>query len=80
VGGLSSGGDLSTGWGSTKMISNSCSYANRKILIKTVGQYLLPTGPSATASAAVPLGSGSCTGSRHVDPFGHLIPGQPLVT
>jgi hypothetical protein len=43
VGGSSCGGQLSPGWGSAEMISDGCTYANRKVLIKGVGENLLPT-------------------------------------
>jgi hypothetical protein len=43
VGGSSCGGKFSSGGGSTKMISDGCSYANREIVIKRVGENLLPT-------------------------------------
>jgi hypothetical protein len=43
VGGSSCGGQLSPGRSSTEMISDGCTYANRKVLIKCVGENLLPT-------------------------------------
>jgi hypothetical protein len=42
VGGSSCGGELSSTGSSTKMISNGCSYANRKVLLKRVRKNLLP--------------------------------------
>jgi hypothetical protein len=43
VGGSSCGGELSTAGRSAEMVSDGCPYANRKLLIKRVGEYLLPT-------------------------------------
>jgi hypothetical protein len=43
VGGSSGSCELSTGWGSTEMIGDSRPDADPKMLIKRVGQYLLPT-------------------------------------
>jgi hypothetical protein len=42
VSGSSGGGELSSGGRSTKMISDSFTYANRKVLIKRIGEHLLP--------------------------------------
>jgi hypothetical protein len=43
VGGSSCGSQLSPGKGSTEMISNGCPDANGKVLVKGVGEHLLPT-------------------------------------
>jgi hypothetical protein len=43
VGGPSCSGELSAGWDSAEMISDGRSDANRKVLIKRVGENLLPT-------------------------------------
>ena len=43
VSGSSCSGELSSGGSSTKMISDGCPYANRKVFIKRVGENLLPT-------------------------------------
>ena len=43
VGGSSCGGELSTGGGSAEMISDGCSYANRKVLVQRIGENLLPS-------------------------------------
>ena len=42
MGGSSCGGELSPGRGSPEMISYDCSDANRKVLVKSVGENLLP--------------------------------------
>jgi hypothetical protein len=39
----SGSGELGSVWGSTKMISDGRSDANRQVLIKRVGEHLLPT-------------------------------------
>jgi hypothetical protein len=43
VGGTSCGGELSPGGRSAQMISDGCSDANSKVLVKRVGENLLPT-------------------------------------
>jgi hypothetical protein len=43
VGGWPGGGELTSGGCSTKMISDGCAYADGKVLIKRVGENLLPT-------------------------------------
>ena len=42
----SRGSEFSTSRGSAEMISDRCTNANGKILIKRVGEHLLPDGPS----------------------------------
>ena len=46
VGGSSGGGELSSGGGSTKMISDGCLYAYREVLVKGVRENLLPSAQS----------------------------------
>jgi hypothetical protein len=43
VGGSPCSGELGTGWGSTEMISDGCPDANSEVLVKGVGENLLPT-------------------------------------
>jgi hypothetical protein len=43
VGGSSSSNEFSPGWGSAEMISDRCPDANRMVLIKSIGENLLPT-------------------------------------
>jgi hypothetical protein len=79
VGGSSCAGELSSGGGSIKMISDGCAYDNRKISVEGVGEHLLPSAQAwGLEWPGLPVGPG--TGNRHVDPFSHLIPGQALVT
>jgi hypothetical protein len=59
VGGSSRGRELRSGRGSAEMISDGCSYANRKALVKGVGEHLLPTAQSVAALPAWPVGGGS---------------------
>jgi hypothetical protein len=40
------GRELSSGRESTKMISDGCPYGNGKVLVKGVGEHLLPTAQS----------------------------------
>jgi hypothetical protein len=48
VGGSSCGGELSPGGCSTEMVSDGCTYADREILVKRVGENLLPTAQART--------------------------------
>jgi hypothetical protein len=43
VGGSSCSSQLGTGGRSTEMISDGCADANRKVVVKGVGEHLLPT-------------------------------------
>jgi hypothetical protein len=77
VGGSSGSSEFSTSGGSTEMVSYGCSYTNRKILIKGVGENLLSTAHAwwlgwPGLSVAAPS-----AGNRHTDLFCNLIPGQP---
>jgi hypothetical protein len=80
VGGSSCGGQLSPGGRSTEMISDGCSYANRKVLIEGVGENLLPTAQAWGLWRPAPPVAAPGTGNRHIDLLGHLIPVQALVT
>jgi hypothetical protein len=80
VGGPSSSGEFSPGWGSTEMISNSCPNTDRKMLIKRVGEHLLPTAQAWGLGRPGPLVTAPDTGYSHADLFRHLTPGQALVT
>jgi len=79
LGGSPCGGELSTGRGSTEMISDRRPNANRKVLVECVGEHLLPT-PQAWGfgRSGLPVAAPG-TGNRHIDLFCHLIPGQALV-
>jgi hypothetical protein len=62
------------------MISNRCTNANRKVLIKGAGENLLPTAQARRLGRpGVPVAAPG-TGNRHTDLFCHLTPGQPLVS
>jgi hypothetical protein len=62
------------------MISDGCSYANRKVLVEGVGEHLLPTAQPWGLRRSGPPVSAPCTGNSHPGLFCHLIPGQALVT
>jgi hypothetical protein len=79
VGCASSGGELRTGGSSAEMISDGCADADRKMLIKGVGQNLLPTARRWRLWRPGPPVAAPCTGDRHIDLFGHLSPGQASV-
>jgi hypothetical protein len=79
VGGPSCSGELSSGGGSTEMISDGRPDAKCKVLIKCVGEHLLPTAQSRRLCRPGSPVAAPGTGRRHIDPFGHLIPGRALV-
>jgi|SRR5215211_5536329 len=79
VGCPSRGVELSSGGNSAEMISDGCPYANRKVLIKRVGENLLPTAQARTLWRPGSPVTAPSTGNRHINLFGHLIPGQALV-
>ena len=79
-GGSSCGGEFSPGGGSTQMISDGCTNANRKVLVKGVGEHLLPTAQAWGLWRPGPPVAAPRTGNRHIDLFCYLIPGQALVT
>jgi hypothetical protein len=79
VGGSSCGGEFSSGRRSTKVISDSCSYADCKVLIKRVGEYLLPSAQTWGLWRPGPPVAAPRAGNRHINLLGHLIPGQALV-
>ena len=77
--GSSCGGQLSAGGGSTKMISDGRSYANRKVLVQCVCEHLLPTAQARWLRRPGPLVAAPRAGDRHIDLFRYLIPGQALI-
>ena len=80
VGGSSSSSQLSPGGSSTEMISNGCPDPNRTVLVKGVGENLLPTAqPWRLWRPGLPVATPGA-GDSHVDLFGYLGPGQALVT
>ena len=80
VGGSSCGGQLSPGGRSTEMISDGCTNANRKVLVKGVGEHLLPAAQAWGLWRPGPPVAAPGTGNRHIDLFCYLRPGQALVT
>ena len=79
VGGSSCAGKFSSGGLSTKVIGNGCSYANGKVLVEGVGENLLPSAQSGRLWRPGPAVAAPGAGNRHIDLFGHVIPGQALV-
>jgi hypothetical protein len=80
VSGSSCGGEFGSGGGSTKMISDGCPCADGKVLIKSIGENLLPTAQACRLWRPGPPVAAPDTGNRHIDLLCYLIPGQPLVT
>jgi hypothetical protein len=80
VGGSSSSGQLRPGGRSTEMISDGCTDANRKVLVKGVGQNLLPTAQAwRLGRPGLPVAAPG-TGNSHADLLCYFWPGQALVT
>jgi hypothetical protein len=67
MGGSSSSRQFSSARGSTEMINDGCSYANRKVLIKGVGENLLPPAQSWELWRPRPPVAAPGTGDRHID-------------
>ena len=80
MGGPSGSSQLSPGGRSTEMISDGCSDANRKVLVKGVGENLLPTAQTWGLWRPGPPVAAPGTGNRHIDLLCYLWPGQALVT
>jgi hypothetical protein len=80
VGGSPGGSQLSPGRGPTKMISHCRTDANCKVLVKRVGEHLLPTAQGwGLWPPGFPVATPG-TGNRHIDLFSFSFPGQPSVT
>jgi hypothetical protein len=80
VGGPSGSGELSTSRGSTQMIGDGCSNTNGKVLVKCVGENLLPTAQAwGLWRPGLPIAA-PCARSSHIDLLCHLIPGEALIT
>jgi hypothetical protein len=62
------------------MISDGCSYANGKVLVKGVGENLLPSAQSGRLEWPGLAIAAPGTGNRHVDLSCYLVPSQTLVT
>jgi len=76
----SGSGELGSVWGSTKMISDGRSDANGQVLIKRVGEHLLPTAQAWRLRRPRLAVATPDTGYRHIDLFCYLIPRHALVT
>ena len=61
------------------MISDGGTDTNGKVLVKCVGENLLPTAQAWGLWRPGPPVTAPDTGNRHIDLFCHLIPGQALV-
>jgi hypothetical protein len=61
------------------MISDGCSNTNRKVLIKRVGENVLPTAQWRRLGRPGPPVAAPDTGKRHIDLFCYLIPGQAFI-
>jgi hypothetical protein len=80
VGGSSGSSEFSPGGGTTEMISHGCTDTNRKVLIKRVGENLLPPAqPWGLGRLCLPV---AAPGPRagHTYLFCDLFPGQVLIT
>jgi hypothetical protein len=62
------------------VISDGRSDTNGKVLVKRIGENLLPTAQAWGLGRPGPPVAAPCAGNRHSDLLGHLIPGQTLVT
>jgi hypothetical protein len=80
VGCPSSSSELSPGRGSTEMISGHRSDANGKVLLKCVGESLLPPAESRGLGRPGPPVAAPGTGNSHVNLFCYIVPSQTLVT
>jgi hypothetical protein len=80
VGGSPCGGELSPGGCSAEMISDRCSDANCKVLVKGVGENLLPTAQAWGLRRLSPPVAAPRAGNRHADLLCYLWPGQALIT
>jgi hypothetical protein len=80
VGGSSCSRDLGPGRRSTEMISDRCLDANREVLVKRVGEHPLPTTQAWGLWRPGPPVAAPRARDSHIDPFGHLSPGQALIT
>jgi hypothetical protein len=79
VGGSSGGGEFRSGGGSAEVISDGRSDANGKVLVKRVGENLLPTTQAWGFRLLGPPVAAPYTGNRHIDLRCYLIPRRALV-
>jgi hypothetical protein len=80
VGGSSCGSQLGPGGRSAEVISDGCANANGKVLIKGVGENLLPAAQAWGLGRPGPPVAAPGTRNRHMDLLCYLWPGQALVT
>jgi hypothetical protein len=80
VGGSSGGGKFTPRGRSAEMISDRCPYANGMVLIKSVGENLLPTAQRWGLGRPSSLVPAPGAGDGHIDLLGHLTPSQALIT
>ena len=73
------GCEFGSGGGSTKMISDGSSDANRKVFVEGVEENLLPTAQARTLWRPGPPRATPGTGNSHIDLPCHLSPGPALV-
>jgi hypothetical protein len=78
--GSSSSVQLSPGRGSTEMINDRRPDTNRKILVKGVGENLLPPAQALWLWWPGPAVAAPDTGNSHIDLVCYLTPSQALVT
>jgi hypothetical protein len=79
VGGPSGSSQLSPGGRPAEMISYGRTNANRKVLIKCLGENLLPTAQTWLFGWQGSLVAAPGTGNSHIDLLCYLGPGQAMV-
>jgi hypothetical protein len=80
VGGASGSSELSPSGGSAEMINDSCTDANRKVLVKGVGENPLPAAQAWGHRRPSPAVAAPGTGHGHIDLLCYLRPAQALFT
>jgi hypothetical protein len=80
VGGSSCSGQFGPGRAPAEMISDGCAYANGEVLIKGVGEHLLPTAQSCAVWWLSLTVAAPGTRASHAYVFCDLRPGQASVT
>jgi hypothetical protein len=80
VGSASCSSQLSPGGRSTEMISDGSPDANRKVVVKGVGEDLLPTAQASGLGRSGPPVAAPGAGNRHADLLCYLWPGEALIT
>jgi hypothetical protein len=62
------------------MINDGCVHTNSKVLVKGLGETLLPTAQAWELGRAGLSEAAPCTENGHIDRFCYLCPGHALVT